>query len=71
MPVEEGATCCACSQAITGRRLGWVFDGHTFRATEIHGHTFCAEHSCNREAWAEFSGKRTATCQCGGSAAKR
>ncbi len=65
MAVEEGATCCNCGREITGRRLGWVFDGHTFKATEIHGHTFCAEHECNRQAWAEFSGKRTAKCLCG------
>jgi hypothetical protein len=61
MPVEQGATCCSCGHAIAGRRLGWQFAGHTFKAVEIHRHTFCAEHACNREAWAEFSGKRRAT----------
>jgi hypothetical protein len=71
MPVEEGATCCACGHAITGRRLGWQFAGHTFKAVEIHRHTFCAEHECNREAWSEFSGKRTAMCKCGVKAAKK
>jgi hypothetical protein len=50
--------------------LGWQFAGHTFKAVEIHRHKFCAEHDCNREAWSEFSGKRTAMCKCGAKAAK-
>lgn len=64
MPVEEGATCCACGQEITGRRLGWLFDGYMFKAHEVHGHKFCAEHECNREAWSELARKRTAACKC-------
>lgn len=71
MAVEAGAVCCACGRVIEGRRMGYVFDGHTFKATQIHGHPFCAEDGCNREAWKEFSRKRTAKCNCGRNAAKR
>jgi hypothetical protein len=71
MAVEEGATCCSCQRKIAGHLLSHMFSGHTFKAVEVHGCMFCADHPCNREAWAEFSGKRTAKCNCGGKAGKK
>lgn len=71
MAVEPRGICCSCGCEIVGYRLARTFAGHTFKAVEIHRHTFCAEHACNREAWSEFSGKRTAACKCSAKTAKK
>lgn len=65
----DGTTCCNCGEKITGDRLEHLFDDgkvkHTFKASQVNGHTFCNRIMCSQAGYAQLGGRRNQSdCKC-------